>query len=253
MHEWGAAGFVKFLTPAARLYEANTNLIGGLALVENAYDETAIIQALHSSEIGKEKEMRLLEAARQKMGTLAFENIDVLVVKELGKNISGTGMDTNIIERLMIPREKEQHSPANIATIAVLNLTTETHGNATGLGLANVTTRRVVEQIDWHATYTNALTSGIFGMQRASIPMIMPDDKKAIQAAIRGCGKKPESARIVFLENTLRTDRMWINSNLFSDAEQNPRISIIQEIPLSFSASGDLTSPWLTEKLPLLQ
>lgn len=207
MHEWGAAGFKEFLTPAARLYEAHSNIIGGLALVENAYDETAIVQALSMAEIGLEKERRLLAEAGQRMGHLPFKDIDVLVVRELGKDVSGTGMDTNVIERLMIPREKESASPANIAAIAVLNLTAETHGNGLGIGLANITTLRVAEKIDWPVMYTNALTSGIFGMQRVSLPIVMPDDRRAIQAAVRGCGRKPEAARLVFIDNTLHTDR----------------------------------------------
>lgn len=244
MHEWGAAGFQNFLVPAARIYEANSNIVGGLAVVENAYDETTKIQALPISEIGKEKEIQLLEDARRRMGTLAFKDIDVLVVRELGKNVSGTGMDTNIIGRLMVPREKEFVAEANIATIAVLDLTTETHGNASGIGLSNVTTRRVFEKIDWHATYTNSLTSGIFGMQRVSLPIVMPDDKRAIQAAVRGCAKKPEQARIVWIENTLRIDHMWISPSLMSDAQQNGRISILSEIPLLFNSSGKLMSPW---------
>lgn len=160
MHERGAAGFQNFLVPAARLYEKNSNVIGGLAIVENAYDETFRLKVLHISEIGAEKETRLLDEARRQMGTLAFKDIDVLVVRELGKNISGTGMDTNIIGRLMVPREKEFVTEANIATIAVLDLTEATHGNASGIGLANVTTQRAFEKIDWYATYTNSLTSG---------------------------------------------------------------------------------------------
>ena len=244
MHERGVAGFKQFLIPAARVYEAHSNVIGGLALVENAYDETALMQVLSVADFGREKEMSLLEIAKQKMGSLAFPNIDVLVVRELGKNISGTGMDTNVIERLMIPREKEEDSPANIAAIAVLDLTPETHGNATGLGLANVTTRRVVEQIDWHVTYTNALTAGIFGMLRASLPMVMPDDRKAIQAAVRGCGRRPEVARIVWIENTLRTDRMWISPSLMKEAEAHGQIRVGEETPLTFSESGAMLSPW---------
>lgn len=248
MHEGGARGFEKYLLPAARIYEAHSNILGGLALVENAYDETAMIEALPISAIGKESEMHLLEAARQKMGNLAFQDIDVLVVRELGKNISGTGMDTNIIGRLMIPREKEQASEANIAAIAVLDLTTETHGNMNGLGLANITTSRVLEKIDWHVTYTNALTAGAFGMHRSSLPIVMPNDHKAIQAAIRGCGRKPELARIVFVENTLRTDRLWISPSLQHEAVQNPQLSIREQIPLRFTASWTLHSPWMMEE-----
>jgi hypothetical protein len=244
MHDWGASGFQRFLLPASRLYEANSNVIGGLGVVENAYDETAFLQVLSVSEIGGEKEMQLLNTARQKMGSLAFKDIDVLVVRELGKDVSGTGMDTNIIGRLMIPREKETGSAANIATIAILDLTEATHGNASGVGLGNVTTQRLFNKVDWFATYTNSLTSGIFGMQRVSLPIVMPNDQKAIQAAVRGCGKKPSEARIVFIENTLRLSTFWISPTLQPDADQNPRISIRSEVPLAFTPSGILQSPW---------
>lgn len=244
MHEWGASGFQRFLLPAARLYEAHTNIVGGLGVVENAYDETTVIQVLFASDIGADKEMQLLNTARQKMGSLPFKDIDVLVVRELGKNISGTGMDTNIIGRLMIPREKEPGSAANIATIAILDLTDETHGNASGVGLANVTTLRLFEKVDWFATYTNSLTSGIFGMQRVSLPIVMPNDYKAIQAAVRGCGKKPAAARIAFIENTLQLSTLWISPTLQPDAAQNARVTFRREVPLAFTPTGALRSPW---------
>ena len=244
MHEWGAAGFERFLTTAARLYEAHSNVIGGLTLVENAYDETDLIRALAISVMGREGEMDLLETARRKMGSLPFADIDVLVVRELGKNISGTGMDTNVIGRLMIPREKEFPCDANIAALAVLDLTAETHGNASGIGLANITTRRAMEKIDWFVTYTNALTSGTFGMQRVSLPMVMPDDHMAIQAAVRGCGRRPEAARIVMIENTLRTDRLWISPSLKEEAQGNPKLAVGKAVPLEFTAQGHMRSPW---------
>ena len=244
MHEWGVAGFRRFLTPAARIYEAHSNIIGGLAIVENAYDETARIQALHISELGQAPERQLLEYARRNMPSLAFKDIDVLVVRKLGKNISGTGMDTNIIGRLMIPREPETPVETNIAALVVLDLTEETHGNANGIGLANVTTRRLFDKVDWPVTYTNALTSGIFGMQRVSLPIVMANDRQAIQAAIRGCGRRSPDARLVMIENTLRLDRMWISPNLRPEAEQNRRISIVKPVPLGFSPAASLCSPW---------
>ncbi len=121
------------------------------------------------------------------MASLPFPEIDVLVVQQLGKNISGTGMDTNVISRLMIPRQPEAFGQIDVAVIAVLDLTEETHGNVAGLGLANITTARVAQKIDWVATYTNCITSGIFGMFRVSLPITLPDDARALQVALRGC------------------------------------------------------------------
>ena len=196
------------------------------------------------AEIGAQPEMDLLETARKQMGSLGLANIDVLVVRELGKNVSGTGMDTNIIGRLMIPREKEFGGQENIAAIAVLDLTPETHGNALGMGLANVTTLRVYEQIDWHAMYTNALTSGIFGMQRVHMPIVMPDDRMAIQAAVRGSGRSPAQARIVFVQNTLRVDHLWVSPSLRPEVESHANMTILGETPLDFSTDGKMLSPW---------
>jgi hypothetical protein len=125
----------------------------------------------------------------------------------LGKNISGTGMDTNVISRLMIPRQPEAFGNVDVAIITVLDLTEETHGNVSGLGLSNVTTARVYQKIDWVATYTNAITSGIFSAQRSHIPLVMPDDQTALFTSVRICAEPPADARMVFIRDTLEPGR----------------------------------------------
>ena len=244
MHAYGGAGFRRYLGPAARVYEANTNLIGGLAIIENAYDQTAHIQWLDASEIGAATEESLLDRARSMMPSLPFPEIDVLVLRHIGKNISGTGMDTNIINRVMIPRQPEPTNGVDVAIITVLDLTRETHGNAAGIGLANVTTARVAQQIDWHATYTNSVTSGIFGMFRVSLPITMPDDHRALQVAVRGCAQPAEAARIVFIQDTLHVDRMWVSPTLRQQVEAHPQLSVTGEVPLTFDNQGTMTAPW---------
>jgi hypothetical protein len=244
MHAGGGANFQKYLEPAARVYEANTNFVGAVCPIENAYDETAEIVGLTAAEVGTAVEVDCLVRAKQYMASLPFPEIDVLVVKNLGKNISGTGMDTNIISRLMIPRQPEHFGEIDVAVIAVLDLTTETHGNATGFGLANVTTARAVRKADWVATYTNAITSGIFGMFRASTPITMADDRRALQASVRGCGQPAESARIVMIKDTLSVDKLWVSPSLRSAVEAHPRLSIVGEAPLQFGQAGNLQSPW---------
>ena len=236
--------FLRYLGPAARVYEANTNLIGGLAIIENAYDQTAHIQWLDASEIGAATEESLLDRARSMMPSLPFPEIDVLVLRHIGKNISGTGMDTNIINRVMIPRQPEPTNGVDVAIITVLDLTRETHGNAAGIGLANVTTARVAQQIDWHATYTNSVTSGIFGMFRVSLPITMPDDHRALQVAVRGCAQPAEAARIVFIQDTLHVDRMWVSPTLRQQVEAHPQLSVTGEVPLTFDNQGTMTAPW---------
>ncbi len=244
MHSYGGAGFQRWLADAARVYESRTNLLGAVGIVENACEDTAEIVGLTASEIGTEKEKELLRRARALMPSLPFPAIDVLVIREIGKNISGTGMDTNIVNRILIPRQPESHAGVDIAAIAVLDLTEQTEGNASGIGLANVTTQRVADKTDWVATYTNSFTSGIFGMFRAALPVTMPDDRRALQFAVHGCGRPLETARWVFIEHTLKLDQLWVSETLRSQVEEHPRLQAVNAVPLSFDANGTLASPW---------
>lgn len=244
MHANGVEGLKTYLAPAARVYEERTNLRGGLAIVENAYDETAEIVALTAAEIGAQREADLLEKAKLLMASLPFARIDVLVVRELGKNVSGTGMDTNVIKRLKVPRQAEPTDGPDIATITVLDLTEATHGNANGMGLANVVTARLVEKVDWQAIYMNSLTSGVLGMWRASMPMTMTDDRRAIQACVLGCGEPAEEAKLVFIRNTLALDELWVSPNLSEEIEAHARLRTLDEVPLTFDSGGTMQSPW---------
>lgn len=247
MHAGGGANFQKYLAPAARLYETNTNFVGAICPLENAYDGTAKIVGLTADQVGLEPEAKLLEEAKSLMASLPFPEIDVLVVRNLGKNISGTGMDTNIISRLMIPRQPEAFGNVDVAVITVLDLTEETHGNAAGMGLANVTTARVANKIDWFATYTNCITSGIFGMFRVSLPITMPSDRAALEVALRGCAQPQPDARMVFIRDTLTVDHLWVSPNLRQAVEDHPRLSILEETPLEFTATGVMRCPWALE------
>jgi hypothetical protein len=202
------------------------------------------IVGLTADKVGTSVEAEYLVKAKELMASLPFPEIDVLVVRQLGKNISGTGMDTNVISRLMIPRQPENFGKNDIAVITVLDLTDETHGNVSGLGLANVTTARVANKIDWVATYTNGVTSGIFGMWRVSLPITMADDRRAISVALRGCAVPQETARMVFIRDTLTVNTLWVSPSLRGEVEQHPRLSIVDEVPLAFSDAGVMTSPW---------
>ena len=243
IHLYGGRGFIRFLAPAARIYATNTNLIGGLALLENAFGETAEAHALDVSEIGTAVETALLEKARELMPRLPFDAIDILVIKEIGKNFSGTGMDTNVVGRIMIPRTPETHQP-DVAVIAVLNIAEESHGNAAGIGLGNVTTLRAVNRIDWTATYTNSVTSGIFGMQRVNVPITMTDDLRALEVALRCCGEPPAQARWVWINNTSKLRRLWVSPTLRAAVEADPNLRLVAETLLTFDAGGRLVSPW---------
>lgn len=244
IHVYGGRGFIRFLAPAARIYAANTNLVGGLALLENAFGETAAVHALDVTEIGATAETALLAQARALMPRLPFAAIDVLVIKEIGKNFSGTGMDTNVVNRILIPRVAESGGAPDVAAIVVLDIAAESHGNAAGIGLANVTTLRAVNRIDWVATYTNSVTSGIFGMQRVNIPITMADDRRALDIAVRGCGEPPAQARWVFINNTSKLRQLWASPTLRAEIEAQEHLRIVGEVPLAFDAQAHMISPW---------
>ena len=244
MHNLGIPAFQKYLIPAARIYEENSNVSGGLAILENAYDETAEIAGLSASEIGAEREVALLNKARRLMPRIPFPQIEVLAVRQVGKNISGTGMDPNIVGRLMIPRQPEDFGGPDIAIIAVLDLTEATAGNASGIGLANVLTARAVRKIDWETTYTNVLTAGILGMQRNSLPLTAPNDRSALGVSLRNCGHPMREARLVFIRDTLTLDRFWVSANLREFVEEYPQLEVVAHRPLTFSPDGSMKSPW---------
>ncbi len=197
--------------------------------------------------------LRFWSALKLLMASLPFPEIDILVVQQLGKNISGTGMDTNIISRLMIPRQPEAFGKIDVAVIAVMDLTEETHGNVAGLGLANITTARVAQKIDRVATYTNCITSGIFGMFRVSLPITMPDDMRALHVAVRGCATGFEEPRMVFMRDTLTVDKLWVSPNLRQAVEDHPRLTIVDEVPLAFGKQGNMRSPWALSEVALPQ
>ena len=249
MHNLGIPAFQKHLAPAARIYEENSNVSGGLAILENAYDQTAEIAGLSASEIGSEREVTLLDKARRLMPRIPFPQIEVLALRQVGKNISGTGMDPNIVGRLMIPRQPEDFGGPDIAIIAVLDLTEATAGNANGIGLANVLSARAVRKIDWEATYTNALTAGILGMQRNSLPLTAPNDRSALRVSLHNCGHPMREARLVFIRDTLTLDRLWVSGNLREFVGEHPHLEVVAQRPLTFSPDGSMRSPWDLESV----
>ena len=242
MHAWGTAGFQQFLAPAARLYQANTNLRGAIAILENGYDETAEIVGLTADQIGTEVEAALLRKARALMLGLPFKQIDVLVIRELGKDISGAGMDTNVLGRLRVNRQPEDSS--DIGALVLLDLTEATHGNASGIGLADVITARALRKVDFAVTYTNAVTATTFGLKRSFIPIVMADDWRALEVAVRCCGALPNRApTFVFARNTLALRQLWMSENLLPQIEAHPNLQIVGETLLAFD-DGCMLSPW---------
>ncbi|MFB0544752.1 MAG: DUF2088 domain-containing protein, partial [Asgard group archaeon] len=173
----------------------------------------------------------LLEKAKELLVRIPFKEIDVLIVEEIGKNISGVGMDTNVIGRFWLPGEKEPRAP-KIKRIVALDLSEETHGNAIGIGLADVTTERLVSKVDYDATYVNCLTAG--QIETGKVPIFLPNDRDAIAMALHTSGPiDPQKAKVVRIKNTLELEKFWISESLLevvkSDLELSKKINILSE------------------------
>ena len=208
-------GYHNIMPRAGLLLAQKLNVVMGLALLEDAHHNLSQVHALLPEEF-LEAEKALLEKAKEMLPRLPFSEIDVLVVDEIGKNISGVGMDTNVTGRFWMPGESDPRAP-NIKRIVVLDLTEETHGNAIGIGLADLTTRRVFEKIDFQKTYVNCLTQG--SSETGRIPPFLPCDRDAIATAIRICGPvEPGKARVVRIKNTLELETMYVSEALLGEA-----------------------------------
>ncbi|PID57173.1 DUF2088 domain-containing protein [candidate division KSB3 bacterium] len=227
IHSYGVRGLKELMPMTARQILQHGNIILGIALAENAYDETAIIRALRPSEI-ESGEMALLEWVRGHMPQLPIDRLDVLIVDEFGKDISGSGMDTNIIGRIKIRGEQEPNSP-KIRNIIVLDLTDASHGNAVGMGLADLVTRKFYEKIDFKATYENTLTSNF--LERGKLPIVAENEQLALQYALRNCGiKDPAAAKIIKIKNTLTLDEMWVSPAVMAELEGRQNIEMTHDM-----------------------
>ena len=210
----------------------------GLGLIENAHEDTAKAVAMSAAQL-LQTERELLVEAKSLMGRLPFDELDLLIVDWTGKNISGTGMDTNVIGRMMQNFEPEPAKPA-ILRIFVRDLTEESDGNATGIGLADFTTTRLVDKIDRHSTYMNGITA--LGPQKSKIPFYYDTDREAIEVALDTIGlTEPEDARVIRIESTLRLTELDISEVLLEDAKLHSRLEVIGETKsFQFDVGGNL-------------
>ena len=223
IHKAGVEHFPGVLKQAASLVFSKSNIGFGIAIVENAVHEPYLIEAVPIENIFS-RETELLQLAKMKMGKIQFDEIDILIIEEIGKNISGTGMDPNIVGRLGI--KKDLVGIPAINCIAVLNLSEKTHGNATGIGLSDVTTQKVLQNIDFEITYANCLVSGSkLGLACARLPIVMEDDNAAIAAALKiWGGEDTASCRIVRIKNTSELEHIYVSEALWPYVEGNPNL-----------------------------
>ena len=216
----------------------NCNILGGVAIIENAYDETYLIQGLSPEEIITE-EPKLKEISYQTIAHLLFDKCDVLVVDKIGKNISGDGMDPNVSGRFVQPKYCSGGIEAE--KVVILDLTDETHGNAQGIGLAEVTTRRLYNKMKLEMTYPTGVTNTFLHLMK--IPMIMDNDREALQLALCCCpdAEDQNNMKMIRIPNTAHIEYIEISEGLLPQAQANPNIEILSEpYDLDFDENGNL-------------
>jgi hypothetical protein len=237
-HRWGVRGLREMMPETARVVLVKTKFAAGLAVLENAREETARLQALDRDEL-LEVEPKLLDEARGLMGRLPFDRLDLLVIGEIGKNYSGAGIDPNVVGRLLIEGEQEPQSP-KIIRICCLDLSPESHGNGTGVGIADLTTQRLLDAIDPVPFRMNNLTACF--LRRSQLPFAFPNDRECIAMGLQTCWQ-PDLAkvRMALVPNTLELSELWVSPVLAEEARSRPHLEVVGEArPLPFDATGNL-------------
>ena len=238
VHHYLLPGLQRYI-PAVSQQIINTgHIMGALALVEDGYDQLSCIRGALPEEI-MDVDGEMLELARRQMAMLPFRNCDVLTVDWMGKNITGSGVDTNVVGRLRIEGEVRNDGP-RITRLCILDLTPESHGNALGVGIADLITARLSSKIDWDATYENVLTSRF--VERGFLPIVRPNDQSVIDTALYTCGHvTPETVRFARIRDTLHLSTLYVSDALLQDMASDPRITVEERgLPLRFDEHGNL-------------
>ena len=197
-------------------------ILFGVATVENAYDKIMEIEIIKKDDI-IEADKNLLKIAKENMAKIYFNEIDVLIVDRIGKDISGDGMDPNITGRYPTPYA---YGGPNVSKMVVLDLTEHTYGNANGMGTADFTSKKLADKINFEATYVNGLTSTV--VKPTHLPTVLNNDMEAIQAAIKTCNALDISkAKVVRIKDTLHLDEIYISESLISEAVNNKNLKLI--------------------------
>jgi len=233
-------GYETVITAVGREMLAKARIGFGLGIVENGYDETARVEAFGAADL-EAGERRLLKDAREWMARLPFDRLDVLVVEEIGKNISGSGMDTNVIGRPSNPHEPFPAVP-KILWIAALDLTEESGGNATGVGNADFTTRRLADKVDWKVTAINCLTA--CAPNGGKLPLVFDSDREAVEGALGCIGLTgPADARVIRIRNTLMLGEIECSEAFLPEIARRPDLEVMGAAALlGFDAAGRIIS-----------
>jgi hypothetical protein len=240
--------FGQIVRSVAREVLDKCRIVAGLAIVENSYDETARIVAVRPEEF-EEREKELLRLAKQWLPRLPFDRADVLLIDEIGKEISGTGMDTNVIGRKHGVHEPGPDEYPKIRTVVIRGLTEQTHGNATGMGLAEFCRSRVLRECDLRATRTNCLTAG--HAIAAQPPIDFETDREILDTVLRLIGlTEPRDAKLLWIRNTLSLVELACSAAYLDEARGRADLEILSPLqPPPFDEQGNLPdhgAAWLT-------
>ena len=240
--------FEQIIRSVAREVLGRCRIVAGLAIVENSYDETALITAVRPEEF-EAREKELLVLAKQWLPRLPFDRADLLLIDELGKDLSGTGMDTNVVGRKFAYHEPGPQESPDVRYIAVRALTAQTHGNATGLGLAEFCRSRVLRERDERITRINSCTGG--DVCCAMTPLDYETDREILDTALPMIGlTEPADAKLLWLRNTLHLAELACSAAYLEEARQRPDLEILAPLrPLPLDSAGnlpDLVTGWLT-------
>ncbi|USG65347.1 nickel-dependent lactate racemase [Brevibacillus ruminantium] len=235
-HQLGFGHMAENVPAMARMMMEKLPILFGVGTVENAFDKVAKVVAVPAAEM-EAVEVELLKEAKNLLPKIMFDQIDVLVIDEIGKNISGDGMDPNITGRYPTPFA---HGGPQVNKMVVLDLTEETEGNANGIGTADFTTQRLVDKMDLEKTYANGLTSTVVAPTK--IATTLADDRDAIRAAIKTCNILDfHQVKLVRIKNTLQLGEIEISEALLEQAKANPAIRVLSEpYEWEFAETGKL-------------
>jgi hypothetical protein len=236
-HQHGFNSMGRNVWDFGKVIIARTHIAFALALIENAHHSLYKIDVMSADEIEK-REPELLDEYRNIMPRIPFDFIDVLVISEMGKEISGAGVDPNISGRSAYLETMPPHPQK----IVVLDLTDKSEGNAAGMGNVDIISKRLYDKIDFVPIYVNAVTCR--DTLGSRLPMVMPNDELALKAAIYAVLNHDEKAgyKIVWIKNTSNLSVMYISESLIADAERIPALKVLgRPEALTFTADGDFS------------
>lgn len=238
LHSYGVHGIRDIMPEVGKVVIHSGQILFALGIVENASEETAILEAIEPDRIF-DREQELLKKSAEMYPWLPVEDLDILFVDWIGKNFSGTGMDTNIIGRMRIQGTPEPESP-RIKYVIAGDLSEESHGNALGIGLADLTTSRLVNKINRRIMNENVITSTF--LHRAAVPIQLDNDRAAIEAALRAnWNVAPEHVRMARIYSTLHLEQLYVSEAVYESIRSLPGLTAEGAFePMAFDEAGNL-------------